>query len=280
MSAAAPIRVDAHAHVYDLARFPFHGSSGYDAKTSDVGSVEQFALVLDAHGFTHGLLVNPLGGYGSDNSCLLNALERYPGRFKGVAVVAHGTPEAEFERMAQLGVIGLRFNLNFPASPALSAPGAERTLQLARRLRWFAQVHYQGDTLLEALPILRRAGLPIVIDHCGRPDASLGLGQPGFKALLELGREGQAVVKLSSAFRFARGGFPYLDADSFVAALIDAFTLDRCVWGSDWPFVRAPERVDHAGLVAAFERWVPSARDRQKVLGDNPARLFGFGPLA
>ncbi len=275
MSPLPAVRVDCHAHVYDRVRFPLHHSSGYDAQTNEMGSAEQFAQVLSAHGLTHGLLVNPLGGYGTDNSCLLDVLGRYQGRFKGVALVAHGTPEHEFERMAAAGVIGLRFNLNFPTSPGLSATGAERTLRIARDLGWFAQVHFEGDTLIDALPILRGAGLPVVVDHCGRPDTRLGMDQPGFKALLALGRQGQAVVKLSSVFRFS--SHPYAQADDYIGALVDAFTIDRCVWGSDWPFLRAKERIDHAGLLFALERWFPDPVDREKVLSHNPVRLFGFG---
>lgn len=270
------IRVDAHAHVYDLQKYPFSETSGFHLQANEVGTAEQFAAVLDAHGFTHGLLINPLGGYGTDNSCLLDVLDRFKGRFKGVAVVAHGTPEAEFDRMAEAGVIGLRFNLSFDASPTPFAEGAQRTLQLARERGWFAQVHYHhGDKFIEALPVLRNCGMPLVVDHCGRPVASEGLDQPGFRALLELGRAGNAWVKLSGAFRFG-GPFPYYDADPYVHALIDAFGIDRCVWGSDWPFLRASHRVDHASLLAALERWLPDAADRQKVLGDNPARLLGL----
>ncbi|MBN9407887.1 MAG: amidohydrolase family protein [Burkholderiales bacterium] len=274
-----PLRVDCHAHVYDLSRYPFHGTRGFDASDNEVGTAEQFACVLDAHGFTHGLLINPLGGYGTDNRCLLEVLERHKGRFKGVAVVAHGTPEADFERMSAAGVVGLRFNLNFPASPALDAEGADRTLALAREQGWFAQVHYEGETFLRALPLLERSGLPIVVDHCGRPDAKAGVDQPAFRALLDLGRSGRAVVKLSGAFRFG-GEFPYTAADTYAQALIEAFGIDRCVWGSDWPYLRARHRVDHATLLAALHRWLPDAADRQKVLGDNPARIFGFKPLA
>jgi predicted TIM-barrel fold metal-dependent hydrolase len=38
---------------------------------------------------------------------------------------------------------------------------------------------------------------------------------------------------------------PHRDVDTFIAAAIDAFTLEHCVWGSDWPFVRVNERVDY-----------------------------------
>ena len=271
-----PIRVDCHAHVYDLKNHPFHSSSGFDTLACEIGTADQFACILEAHGFTHGLLINPLGGYGTDNSCLIQTLDRFKGKFKGVAVVKHDTPEAEFDRMAEAGVVGLRFNLNFPTSPSLFAAGAERTLRLARERGWFAQVHYEGDTLLEALPILQRSGLRIVFDHCGRPNAQAGLGQAGFQALLDMGRSSDAVVKLSSIFRFSATGFPYEDVDPYIAALMDAFTLDRCVWGSDWPYLHAKERIDHATLLAALYRWLPSEADREKVLSTNPTRLFGF----
>jgi predicted TIM-barrel fold metal-dependent hydrolase len=270
--------VDSHAHVYDLARYPFDGTRGFDVAPNEVGTVEQFLCVLDAHGFTHGLLANPLGGYGTDNRCLISALQKFKGRLKGVALVAHETEESDFARMSAAGIIGLRFNLNFSESPSLFDPGAERTLRVAREQAWFAQIHYEGDTILDAMLPLKRSRLPLVIDHCGRPNPEQGLGQAGFQALLELGREG-AVVKLSGIFRYSREGFPYRDIDPYVAALIDAFTIDRCVWGSDWPFLRARHRVDHACLLQALRRWVPDAADRRKVFSDNPGRIFGFSRM-
>jgi predicted TIM-barrel fold metal-dependent hydrolase len=272
---AAGLRVDSHAHVYDLKRYPFHASSGFHILDNEVGTAAQFECVLDAHGFTHALLVNPLGGYGTDNSCLVDALRRSRGRFKGVAVLAHDTSEAEFARLADAGVVGLRFNLNFSASPSLLVPEAQRTLSLAREHGWFVQVHYHDDALLDVLSVLRTCGLPLVFDHFGRPEVARGLSQPAFQALLEFGRDGQSVVKLSSVFRFG-GDFPYADADPFAHALIEAFGIDRCVWGSDWPFLRARHRVDHASLLHALERWLPDAADRERVLSDNPARVFGF----
>ena len=276
LTSATTWRIDCHAHVYDLARHPLHHSSGFDLLPNEIGTADQFACLLDAHGFSHGVLINPLGGYGTDNTCLTSTLMRFKGRFKGVAVIAHDTPDAEFHQMADAGVVGLRFNLNFPASPSLFVPEAQRSLAIARDLGWFAQVHYEGDTLIDALPVLRRARVPVVIDHCGRPDLSAGLDQPGFKALLELGREGEAFIKLASVFRFSKQGFPFEDVDPYVHALIDAFTLDRCIWGSDWPYLHAPQRTDHATLLQAMHRWLPDDADRRKVLGETPARLFGF----
>jgi predicted TIM-barrel fold metal-dependent hydrolase len=61
-----------------------------------------------------------------------------------------------------------------------------------------------------------------------------------------------------------------------VQSLIDSFGPDACVWGSDWPFLRAPERIDYGPLLKLIERLVPEPADRSKVLWHTPNRLFGF----
>ena len=115
-----------------------------------------------------------------------------------------------------------------------------------------------------------------MIDHFGRPDVPRGVSQPGFRTLLEFGESGNAVIKLSGPFRSSVEGYPYRDVDPFIAAAIEAYTLERCVWGSDWPFVRMDERMDYGPPLTCLPRWLPDPQDRQKVLWDTPARLFGF----
>jgi predicted TIM-barrel fold metal-dependent hydrolase len=61
-----------------------------------------------------------------------------------------------------------------------------------------------------------------------------------------------------------------------VHALLEAFTPDRCMWGSDWPFLKAPERIDYGTILTLTEGLIPDPADRRKVLWDTPARLFGF----
>jgi predicted TIM-barrel fold metal-dependent hydrolase len=58
--------------------------------------------------------------------------------------------------------------------------------------------------------------------------------------------------------------------------LIRAFGPDACVWGSDWPFLRAPERIDYGPLLTLIEHLVPERADRSKLLWHTPNRLFGF----
>ena len=61
-----------------------------------------------------------------------------------------------------------------------------------------------------------------------------------------------------------------------MAAAIGAYGVDRCMWGSDWPFLNTTQRVEYGSLLSLLGRWLPDAADRRQVLWKTPARLFGF----
>jgi predicted TIM-barrel fold metal-dependent hydrolase len=222
--------VDSHARVFDPVRFPLRDTGGHMPAPHECGTPAQFLTVLDAHGMTHGLLVNPQAGYATDNRCMLDAIAQSRGRLKGIALIGHEITDAELQALADGGVAGARFNLLFAHATSIRGEAGARLLARIRELGWFAQIYFRGDGLLEAMPVLRESGVRIVVDHLGAPDTDLGLSQPGFQALLALGRSGNAAVKLSGAFRSSKQPWPHADLDPFVAALVDAFTPDNCVW--------------------------------------------------
>jgi predicted TIM-barrel fold metal-dependent hydrolase len=51
---------------------------------------------------------------------------------------------------------------------------------------------------------------------------------------------------------------------------------DRVIWGSDYPHLSFADRVGSAELFDHFTDWVPDPAARQRILVDNPRRLFGF----
>ena len=271
--------VDAHCHVFDPARFPFAAPPAYQPPPHEVGTALHLVAVHDAHGISHAVLVNPTGGYGYDNDCMLAAIRAFPARFRGIARVPPDVDAGTLRRLADGGVVGLRLDLVADGLGVLQHPALARLFAQGRELGWLVQVQCEGDQLHEAAPQLRAARLPLVFDHCGRPAADRGLDAPGFRALLEFGRDGHA-VKLSGPFRFAAAPPIYFAAEPFAAALIDAFTVDRCVWASDWPFMRIQSRIDYGPVRAMLDRWLPDENDRRRVLWDTPARLFGFGAYA
>jgi predicted TIM-barrel fold metal-dependent hydrolase len=268
-------KIDCHNHVFDPARFPYAADAPFRPAGAEIGTPEQIVHTFDAYGVRHALIVGPNSGYNLDNRCLLDTLRRNNGRFKGVAVVRNDAARAELEALKAAGIVGCAIN------PALYGVGQYRDidglLQNLDALDMFVQVQVQDDQLLSLLPTLERSDVRILVDHCGRPNPDAGVSQPGFRALLELGRAGRTFVKLSGHVKYSRLPFPWADTRPYVDVLIEAFTLDRCVWGSDWPFLRVPERIDYGPLLKLVEVQLPDAGDRRKLLWDTPMRLFGFG---
>jgi predicted TIM-barrel fold metal-dependent hydrolase len=270
--------VDCHAHIIDPVRFPFTGRKGYQPRPDERGTRESFRAVLDAHAVSNAVLVQ-LSGYGTDNSANLDAMKAYPGRFKAIAVVDPGATDRTLENLAQAGVVGTRFNLPSYEPDALSRPDAPHLLRRLKALGWFAQVYADDGQWSEAAAVLKASGVRVLVDHLGVRDISVGTGHPGFQAVLALGREGVATVKLSSLFRVSRMLAGFDDLDPFVDELLRAFGVNGCVWGSDWPFINVPARPVYADLLTPLSRWLPDPDDRARVLVHNPRRLFGFaGP--
>ena len=58
-------------------------------------------------------------------------------------------------------------------------------------------------------------------------------------------------------------------------ALVDTVP-DRVLWGTDWPHPNVPVMPDDGDLVDIVPLYAPDPAIRQKLLVDNPARLFGF----
>jgi len=123
-----------------------------------------------------------------------------------------------------------------------------------------------------------RAAYPFASEPVYVPDPSQRGTVSSFLAVLDA--HGLTHGLLVAAQPYGRDNRCMLDA---IAAAIEAFTLDNCVWGSDWPFVRVNERVDYGPGLACLRRWLPDSADRHKVLWANPVRLFGFaqddGPI-
>jgi len=269
------IAVDSHAHIFSKTH-PFDENRNYTPDGSQIGSVERFLSVLDYHGLSHGLVV-AAEPYGTDNSGMLAGIAASNGRLKGVALVSPSADDRELDKLAAGGVVGIRYNLSSFGLSQFEDPATTRMLERLKERGWFLQIHCMKDELAAVAPMLEKSGVRVIIDHFGRPSVRRGVGQPGFQALLSLGRTGNAVVKLSGPFRCSKEYPPYADVEPFIEAAVEAYTIDNCVWGSDWPFVKVEERIDYGPELSCVRRWFPDDADYDKVMRANPVRIFGFG---
>lgn len=267
-------KVDTHCHVLDPDGFAYGENVAYRPAGQETGSAAYFEQVLDAYSVQHALLVGPNSGYGTDNRCLLAAIAANPQHFKGIAVVANDAPTSYLQELKAQGIVGIAFNYALHGLDYY-ADAAPLMLRLAA-LGMFVQVQFELAQMKAMKPALLGSGAQLLLDHCGRPDISAGLDGEGFAAVLQLADSGRATVKLSGFAKFSAQAFPFDDTLPWVQALLAAYGPDYCIWASDWPFLKAPYRLDYGPLLQLFARQVPDAADRQKILWDTPRRLFGF----
>ena len=268
-------KIDCHLHILDPRRFPYGDDAIYRPAGQEIGTAAQFRAVMQAYGVTCALLVGPNSGYGYDNRCMLDAIAGGQGRFRGMAVVPNDVPAARLAELKTQGVLGVTVNVALYGLDHYSA--ADTLFKRLADLDMFAQIQYEHDQLLGMLPLIERTRTRLIFDHCGRPDVAAGLNQPGFQALLRLADTGRAAVKLSGMSKFSAQAWPYADAQPYQQALLDAYGPQACVWASDWPHLRAPERLDYGTLLLAAQQLMPDPAIRRQVMWDTPRRLFGFG---
>jgi predicted TIM-barrel fold metal-dependent hydrolase len=277
---------DCHMHVFGpLDRFPLAPERSYNVPEAPLAEHE---AMKGAVGLARTVLVQP-SGYGTDNRAMLAALQELGPCGRGVAVVDLDAPDAELETMHAAGVRAVRLNLVSLRS-RYSHP-AQLIGEFASRLKprgWHLQVFGENHLIAALEPALAQASVDVVVDHMGLPDARHGLDQPGFKALLRLLKTGRVWAKLAGADRVTRFTGRLSDAVPFMQALAAA-NPDRLVWGSDWPNIGfhtgmavghdtvLPYReLDAGALLDVLAEAVPEAALRQKILADNPARLYQF----
>jgi 2-pyrone-4,6-dicarboxylate lactonase len=268
-----PGACDTHFHVFGpQQRFPFAPDRTY---TPAGDAPKETLFALHAHlGIERGVVVQS-AAHGYDNSAASDLISSRRAHYVGVALVPTSLPLSELKSLDRQGFRGARFH--FTRHLGTTAP-VEQVLKFAGRvaeLGWHLQIHYIGDLLGELAPALARSPVPVVIDHMGRVDASLGTGQAPFRDLLKFLENPNHWVKVSGSERISKQPAPWKDAWPFARKLV-AELGDRVLWGTDWPHPNLQEVPDDGVLVDLLAEIAPTENERHALLVDNPQRFYGF----
>lgn len=267
-----PLACDSHMHIFD----PRFAPSPHWKRTPPDAPVAAYRRLQQRLGTQRTVVVTP-STYGTDNACTLDALDQLGDGARGVAVVAQDVGDAELDRLHARRVRGLRVNFVTPQSWGETTPQMLATLarKAARLPLWHIQVFMHPEQIVALESVLAALPVPLVIDHLGRIDPDGGPSADGYGALRRLLDGGNTWVKLSGAYM--RSTAPaYADTLVLAQALVRA-APERLVWGSDWPHTTAaPGTVNDADLVDLLRAWAGSDAAMDRILVDNPARLYGF----
>ena len=274
MSVFSERKIDCHNHIFDPLRFPFQPNV-YHPQRAEIASADTFYQVLDTYGVSHALIVGPNSAYGeNDNRALLDAIARSNGRCKGMAVVGMDTSLSQLQELAEQGIAGVTFNIAFYGVEHFADCGT--LLDKIAQLDMVAQFQTEGAQLLALEDTFRHSGAKLLIDHCGRPVLDEGTKAHGFQAVLNMANTGRAWIKVSGFDKFSQQALPFNDVTPWVQEIKQAFGENKLIWGSDWPFLKARQRLDYGTLLALAEQQFPDPQLRQKYFWQNAAELLGF----
>ena len=290
--------IDAHLHAvsprtsrYPLRQVDLPGNSW--VKTAPA-SAEDLIAEMDAAGVAKGVLVQPVGAYGTDNSYVADAGAAHPDRLATVCVI----DMTAADRLKQLrhwtqerGIGGVRlFSVPTPQVPWLDAPATFEVWEACQE--WGVKVSV--CLLPEELPRLgqvlaRFPDTPVALDHCGFADFSDGLPWNAAQPLWELAEHQNLYLKVTTNVLDAAGesatrkqhGQHGTEGNSsqkkeakqsagqeatslkaqkhLMAILANRFGATRLMWGSDYPQVQNRPYSDLATLARSAAKALPPA---------------------
>jgi L-fuconolactonase len=120
----------------------------------------------------------------------------------------------------------------------------------------------------------RHPGLQLVIDHGAKPPIAADGFRPWADDIARLGRETNALCKLSGLVTEAAPDWQVDDLRRYVDHLLACFGPSRLMWGSDWPVVE---------VAGGYARWRDAAEallrgledhEREAILGGTATRFY------
>jgi predicted TIM-barrel fold metal-dependent hydrolase len=288
----APIHgaCDCHVHlVGPHARFPQVERRAY---TAGLATLDTLQAQSEHLGIRRYVLVQP-SFYGLDNSCILAALDVLGDDGRGVVAMDLKSMDCrQIDELSRKGVCGIRTNHYSKYNPlgedSLDSIVQRMDAELPRQ-GWHLEVIAPLPALLRSAETIARASIPIVIDHYGLPCDIFPDSNSG-RCLLELLKLPHVWIKLSAPYRFVGDPLATQPPLQWLTAML-LVASERCVWGSDWPFAPVLESqtnvnlalpyraIDYGDLLGNFLSALPSAGLAERILRENPIRLYGFSSI-
>jgi predicted TIM-barrel fold metal-dependent hydrolase len=266
---------DSHFHIFGPPnRFPYAESRRYTPPTAPI---EHWLSVSAAIGIERGFVVTP-SVHDLDPAVTLDAIARAEGRIRGMIRANAGLTSSDIKRLHAGGIRGLRFPFAKVVRRAFDEDEFHANIARIEPANWVVEFQIDGDSLEVHADLIGNVPLPTIIDEFAGIQPKDGLDQPAFRTLLDLLAKPNVYLKLICPDRYLYQGQRYEDVVAMSRAVI-AKAPDRIIWGSDWPhsYVFEANAIPNDGdLIDMLLDFAPDEKVRNKILVDNPKRLFDF----
>ena len=274
--------IDIHPHVIsdDEVRYPpaplFGKRSDWSQERPCV--VETLITAMDEAGVAKAAVVHSSTTYGFDNSYVVDACNRYPGRLIAVGSVDVRAPDAveTIKSWTDRGLAGLRIftggsTKDFDPTE-LEDEGAYPAWELLGELGLTMSIQTGPVGLPQVRSLAERfPNVPIILDHLGRPEVADGPPYAAAQSLFDLAEIPSIYLKLTPRIMgdSVKGA---ATAETFFPKVVKAFGAQRLAWGSNFP--TSPGTLTEILATAQQRLTSLSEEDRAWVFGKTAQTLY------
>ena len=284
--------VDTHVHIWEMPPIAPIGPTAprWASEPDAPGTAEMLLEEMDANGVDRTVLVQTSFSTW-DNGYVADAAKRFPDRFVAQGLIDPLDPENAQQAaywMDERGMTGFRFHPMYyltddPAEgEILTKPDNAAMFEAIQERAGIVQIHCRPQHANQMKSAAARySGITWLIDHMMYPMPEMASdGWREYQPVLDLAQLPNVLIKISDIHNRSNDTFPHADMHEVIKLAIDAFGIERCMWGTGYP---GYHRVEHGWPSLAGELrivregfdWL-SESERGMLLGDNAARIWGF----
>jgi predicted TIM-barrel fold metal-dependent hydrolase len=241
-------------------------------------TADELVAEMDAAG-VHGAVLHPPSWDAGSNELAIDAVQRYPDRFRTLGWFALDRPESRalVDTWKQRpGMLGLRWALTRPEQQSWHADGTMEWLWPAAERAGLPVATLAG----RFLPTLRRIAeqhpnLKLIIDHLGLVRSGKDAAAfANLDALLPLAKLPNVAIKATGAPGYATQAYPFRALHDGLQRIFDAYGPQRFFWGTD--ITRMP--CSYRQCVTMFTEELPwlKGRDLELVMGQGVKDWLGW----
>jgi L-fuconolactonase len=286
--------IDAHLHLWDQTRLKYSAFEGsplfghpyhVEDYQRDCGGLQVEAMVfLECYAdFWEG------GGQYIEEIEFVEDEQKRDPRLKGIVAMAplewgsKVKPMLAEMRDKHPSVKGIRRIMEFDADPralTLSA-GFIEGVNLLELFGWSFDInpnYTQMDIIREFVPRISR-GVPMILDHCGKPGIKQGAIEQYREDVKDLARYPNMWIKLSDLPPYAASNWTPADLRPYIEATLEAFGPERTIYAGDYPILLQATTMTQwvEALDAAFADLGLSEAETRKIYRDNANRFYRLG---
>ena len=281
--------VDTHVHIWEMPPIAPIGTSApsFTSKPAAHGNAELLLEDMDANGVDKTVLVQTSFSTW-DNEYVATSAIRYPDRFVSMGLI---DPMADDNAvlvkywMDTHGMQGFRFHPQYYSNvDILKRTENDIMFRQIEQRSGIVQIHNRPEHAHQLdFVAARYPGITWLIDHMMYPTPDMAPDWDEYRPVLALARHRNVFMKISDIHNRSAGPFPFLDMHDVVKLAIDAFGIERCMWGTGYP---GYHRVKHGWLSLEDELrlvlegfdWLTS-NEQAKLLGQNAMDVWNWDNL-